>query len=518
MRRLIFVVFMFAVIIAGCTTGETHRRLSEVDSLMRIGMLDSAYKSLMRIDCSSVNEDDKAYFDLLSTMAAYRLYKPITSDTVINRCVEFYTNSGDAMKLCEAYFYQGMIKQLLGKTGEAIVSLKQAEKVAERVNDMELDHKIYSGLMTVNYTTANYDIALRYARKELECSEKSRNKEWIAYAYNHISCVYEKTGQHDSAVYYIKKVVPYIKSVPKEVQAYHLSNIGLYYLHSGDTVKAKKFLADSYRAKPLPDTSNLLARILFAEGKPEEAMSLWSEVLGKCDLQGRIKIKETMAELLYAAGRYKESGGISAEVKMMKDSLAEMQQTNKVQELQLEYDHQVAAESKNRTIMYLQIALAVLVVIILAVVVYYRLNFNRRSYSTQLLISEYKRKIAELEASGRSKAEEVEELKRQMADAEAKKTDVLVCGRILYDSILRGETTVKWNKASFISFLEYYKVVNPDIFATFDKDYTNLSPANMFFLVLQEMNYDNEAICRILGFSTGAMRAARFRIKNKMKK
>ncbi len=494
-----------------------HYRLVQVDSLLLSGRLVAADSSLQRIDTAALDEAGKAYFGLLRTAANYRLYREIRSDSLIKSCVSFYEGTTDHGKLGEAYFYQGMILYSLGRTSEAIVCLKQAEEQASSSRDVALGHKVYNGLVTLNYATDNQDLALKYAKKELECSRQSRNKDWIAYACNHLSCVYEKKGQHDSALFYIKKVIPYIKYVSKESQAYHLSNIGLYYLHRGDTLKAKDFLRRSYEANPLPDTSNMLARLLFAEGRQSEAIGLLVDVLGKCDLEGQVKVKETMAELLYSVGRYKESGLASAEAAVLKDSLEVTRQRSKVQALQLEYDRKVAEEEKDDIIIYtISIFVAALAAIFCAVL-YYRRNANRAGYSIRLLSDEYKRKIAELEASGRDRTAEIEELRRQLADTATRNTDDLACGRVLYESIKAGGTVAKWTKADFECFIEYYKLVNPDVFEIFANRYDGLSHVNMFFLILQDMGCGNDEIRRILGFSQGAMRAARFRIKAKMK-
>lgn len=517
MRSLVYLLFLFVAVLSGCKGGLGHGRLVQVDTLLRSGRLVAADSSLQRIDTAALDGADRAYFGLLRTATDYRLYREIRSDSLIKSSVGFYRESGDHGKLGESYFYQGMILYSLGKVDDAIVCLKQAEEQASMSRDVALEHKVYNGLVTVNYATDNHDLALKYAKKELECSRRSRNKDWMAYAYNHLSCVYDKKGLHDSALFYISKVIPYIRYVSKWSQAYHLSNIGLYYLHRGDTLKAKDFLRRSYDATPLPDTSNMLARLLFAEGRQQEAMRLLHDVLGKCDLEGQVKVREAMAELLYSVGRYKESGLAATEAATLKDSLEATRQRSKVQALQLEYDRKVAEEGKDDIIICTTAIFVTVLAAIFCAVLYYRRNANRAGYSIRLLSDKYKRKIAELEASGRDRTAEIEELKRQLADATTQKTDDLACGRVLYESIKAGETVAKWTKADFECFIGYYKLVNPGVFDMFERCYDGLSHVNMFFLILQDMGCGNDEIRRILGFSQGAMRAARFRIKAKMK-
>lgn len=517
MRKLLNLIII--ILLTACSSHETARQqLSAVDSLVQEGLLDSAQTMLTKINSNLLNDkEDRAYFDLLSTIVGYRLYEPVTTDSVIDSCVDFYRQFGDNRKLCEAFYYQGMIKHLLGKTNEAIVCLKQAEQKARESDDMQLKHKICYGLLILNYSTANYDLALDYARRELFYSEQSGNKDWIAHAYNHLSCAYAKIGENDSAIYYIKKVLPYIPFVPVETQSYHLSNIGLYYLQVADTVKAKGYLVQSYKAKPIPETSNLLASIFIAEGKPDSAYAVWNTALEQCGLEGRLKIRESMAGQLYKIGHYKEADLAMTEIKSIKDSLANLQQTNKVQRLQLDYDHNIALEKMERTIRYCLIGLVALVFVVIAAIMYYRHRAKKQGYSMKLLIDDYKQRISQLEASGKSMSQEMDELRQKLSDAEERKIDELVAGRLLYESIQRGETTGRWNKADFSNFIAYYRVVNPAIFDYFSSRFSNLSAGNMFLLILQDIGYDNDNIRRILHFSPSALRVARFRIKNKMK-
>ena len=517
MRKLLNLIII--ILLTACSSHETTRRqLLTVDSLLQEGFLDSAQTMLAKINSGSFsNTDDRVYFDLLGTIVEYRLYKPVTTDSVIDRCVDYYVKVGDNKKLCEAFYYQGMIKYLLGKTDEAIVCLKQAEQKVRESDDMSLKHKICYGLLSVNYSTANYNLALDYARRELFYSEQSGNKEWIAHAYNHLSCVYAKIGKKDSAIYYIKKVLPYIPFVAVETQSYHLSNIGLYYLQIADTAKAKEYLIQSYRAKPIPETSNLLAGIFIAENKSDSAYCVWNAALGQCGLEGRLKIKESMAENLYKIGHYKEADCAMAEMKSIKDSLAVLRQTNEVQRLQLDYDHNIALEKLERIIFYCLTGLAVFLVVAAFAITYYRRRIKRQSYSMELLVNDYKQRISQLEASGKSMSQEMTELKQKLSDVEARKIDELVAGKLLYESIQRGETTARWNKTDFSNFIAYYHVVNPAIFEYFSSRYDNLSAGNMFLLILQDMGYDNDNIRRILHFSPSALRVARFRIKNKLK-
>ena len=311
--------------------------------------------------------------------------------------------------------------------------------------------------------------------------------------------------------------MPFISQIPKDVQVYHLSNIGLYYLHNGDTIRAKEYLQKAYRVNPLPDPCNLLARIYYLEGNRTEAFRLWNKALKGCDLENRIQLKETMQDLLYQSGRYKEAGEIAVEVKMLKDSLEYQRRTVRIQELQLDYDHQQDIANTRNTVIRLVVGFAIVVVVACVIFFFYRRNIKEKADNRQRLIDTYHRRIAELESSGRTLSKEMDVLKQQLDDAEQRKTDTMICGHILYESILNGDTTVSWTKNDFECFLEYYKVMNKELFVQLDTIYANLSVVNKFLLVLQDMQFSSDQIKHALCLSSEGLRSARFRIRSKKK-
>lgn len=519
MVKLLQIVIWAVVILSSCNNERNHEQLSSVATLLQKDRVDAACQTLKAINPHTLNKKERTYFNLLYTQTQYRAYRPIESDSLISTCVDYYLHQDyDKAKLCEAYFYKGMVLLTLNRPEQAIVNLKEAEKLADGLSSEDLKHKIYNGLVTVNYTTANYELGLKYAKQELACSQKSANKQWIAHAYNHLSCFYEKAGQRDSAFYYIKKVIPFISQIPKDAQVYHLSNIGLYYLHNNDTIRAKKYLQRACKIGILPDPYNLLARIYYLEGNQKEAFRLWNQALRGCGLESSIQLKETMQELLYQSGKYKAAGAIAAEVKTLKDSLERQQRTVRIQELQLDYDHQKDIADTRNMIIGLVIGFAIVVIALCAIFIVYRRNSKREDYSRQLLIDKYHQRITELEMSGRTLSKEMDELKQQLDDAEQRKTDTMICGHALYESVVSGNTTVSWTKNDFECFLEYYKVVNKQLFTDFDTDYNNLSVGNKFLLVLQDMQFSSDQIKHTLGLSSEGLRSARFRIRSKKKK
>lgn len=516
MFKILRIAMLAVIIFSACQNGKNYSRLESAAALLESDKVDSAYLVLKSIRHNQLTEKEQNFFNLLYTQTTYRLFIPIQSDSLINSCADFYQHRDkDTDKLCEALFYKGMIQFSLNQSEQAVISLKEAEELVEKTSSESLKHKIYNGLVTVNYATANYYLAYKYAQKELLCSQATNNKQWIAFAYNHLACAYEKIGMHDSAYHYIKEVIPLIYELPDNTKAYNLSNIGLYYLSTGDTTRAKNYLTKAYKISPMPNPSCILARLYYMEGNSKTAFMLLNKALAKSDLENSILLKETMQEMLYKSGKYKEAGNMATDIKAMKDSLELQRHTARIQELQLNYDSRQAANNSRDFIVRTIIAFCIGIIIAATCFWFYRRNRKKEDYSQQLLIKNYHRRIAELEALGQSMSKEMDELKQNLNNAKQRKASTIACGHALYENITKGANTVSWTKNDFDCFLEYYKAINPDLFITFEKEYTNLSSGNKFLLVLQDMQLDNEQIKHILGFSSGALRSARFRIRSK---
>lgn len=346
-NTIYIILLQISLITTGCSQRGVDRQLAHVDYLVVMNRLDSAFSALHMVDKYRMNREDEALYNLLYTQIAYRTYKSITSDSLINNSVAFYKESNNKKRLCEAYLYKGEIENLPGRHVSAIVYMKKAETEADRLADNEILHKVYNGLVNVNYATANYPLALEYAYKELKCSKQDGNQVWMAYSYNHLSCVYDKLGSKDSVYRYIELVMPYVNTVPKESKAYHLTNIGQYYLHYQDTLKGVKYLTMAYQTCPITETANLLAQIAYTHKQKGKARRLWDEALKNSDMEGRIKIKQTMANIFYNECDYKAYSILSTQLNKLKDSLEQERRTMKIQELQLKYDHEEYDKNKN---------------------------------------------------------------------------------------------------------------------------------------------------------------------------
>ena len=123
---------LLVMLVTGC--GGAYRydsRLAAADSLMH-DLPDSALAIVEAVDPASLaREGDRAYHDLLLTQARYRCYITATSDSDINRALNYYRrHDGEREKLTRAYIYKGAVMEELGHPDSAMLYYKHAEATA----------------------------------------------------------------------------------------------------------------------------------------------------------------------------------------------------------------------------------------------------------------------------------------------------------------------------------------------------------------------------------------------------
>ena len=150
--------------VTGC--GGMHRydaRLAAADSLMH-DVPDSALALIQAVNPASLTREcDRAYHDLLLTQARYRCYITATSDSDINRALDYYRrHDGEREKLTRAYIYKGAVMEELGLPDSAMLYYKHAEATA--------DEKDYANLGQIN--TRIGSLYRRFYADEEICFEK----------------------------------------------------------------------------------------------------------------------------------------------------------------------------------------------------------------------------------------------------------------------------------------------------------------------------------------------------------
>lgn len=100
---------------------------------------DSSYRILNAIPFpDKLSVEEQACYALLMTQAMYRCGHKISSDSLINIAVQYYSSQGNADDKASALLYKGYILEDLGQDNEALYAYKQAEEAVKTVKDLRI--------------------------------------------------------------------------------------------------------------------------------------------------------------------------------------------------------------------------------------------------------------------------------------------------------------------------------------------------------------------------------------------
>lgn len=193
---------LFLFLLACNRAGEHEALFRQVESVMN-KRPDSALVLLESIqNPERLPERDWAYWALLTTQAKDKLYIRHTSDSVINRVVDYFDGFSFFRYRHEkalAYFYKGRVHEDLSDRKEAFAAYKKASGYVWGTGDDKLTYLIesYLGDIYVHQNANNF--ALKHferAHKAAICSKDSAN---IAYTFIYLARAHGKQEEWEQA-------------------------------------------------------------------------------------------------------------------------------------------------------------------------------------------------------------------------------------------------------------------------------------------------------------------------------
>ncbi len=243
MARQVIILFLtvLVAVVAGC--GGAHRydgRLVQADSLMQANP-DSALALVEAVNADSlVDEGDRAYRDLLLTQARYKCYVTATSDSDINRALNYYRQHDDEReKLTRAYIYKGAVMQELNHPDSAMYYYKTAEATADTSDYFN------RGYANLQMATLYRDLLFQdtaefiHLKQAIYCFENINDTNYLISCYGHLGGAFG-IKQPDSTEYYLVRAIELAVSRKSTKQYTYKSTLaGLYYYHYQDYSRAK---------------------------------------------------------------------------------------------------------------------------------------------------------------------------------------------------------------------------------------------------------------------------------------
>lgn len=189
----------FILLFALSCQSEVQRRLDCAESLLQ-QQPDSALYILQSIENSQLQTTRKeARYALLMSAALDKNYIDITSDSLINKAVEFYSRHGDARHKMLAYYYQGIILKNGEQYSSAVIAFEKAEKEAMSVNDVYQLGLIYRNMATLYGVFLNTHEAILCHKKAISCFNEAHAPLYQTYAELALAIDYINNGEYDRA-------------------------------------------------------------------------------------------------------------------------------------------------------------------------------------------------------------------------------------------------------------------------------------------------------------------------------
>ena len=251
MKHLLTVILSILALVAAVTgCGGAHRydaRLVRTDSLMRPDP-DSALAIVQAVVRDSLTSDgDRAYRDLLLTQARYRCYVPATSDSDINRALNYYrAHSGEREKLTRALIYKGAVMEELGHPDSAMLYYKQAEATAAADDYHNLGYTKYR-ISTLYQDQLTIDSsAIIYLKEAISCFEQENDTNYLISCYGNLGAVCG-VKYPDSTEQYLTHAIELAQKYKPEKQYTYKSKLaGFYFYRYQDYRQAKDIAMDVY--------------------------------------------------------------------------------------------------------------------------------------------------------------------------------------------------------------------------------------------------------------------------------
>jgi len=536
-------LFAILLILTACHDMRVSDKLDQVDSLIVKEQYDSACAVLNDLNETAMTEENQAHYGLLLTQLGFITDQPLPSDSLLDLALSYYKKVGNNEKLADCYYYKSFMSRKEGNYPQAILQGKEAERLAIYSDNIRLQFKIAENLAYLNGLCENNNLQLQYAKKALDLAKIVQNNNWIVYSYNKISFAFANLDQYDSAFYYIEKSIPYFKFVYDSDKREYLANIGLLY-KDVDTEKAKVNFERALAYGEHPGIYENLADIYFAEGEMDEAYSLWKKALMTSGRYDKSYIIHSLLSYDLERGRLDETSKYVDEIISIKDSIITVLRNDTIKDLQLRFDHEIAMHEADKKLMSAQRLLMglMLVMVLMALYIFirkkkeearerdhqmqlfaYTTEINQlKAYKNDALVQIrelesnkdlYHQKINQLEEDARNAEDAIQRLNKDIKKLLQDEAPKLKKGKMLYDHIIEGKTSVSWSSKEESLFNNYYAAINYQSYNRLRKvkRAAKLSPHNMFYLILKEMGKSDEEIRSIMAISQEGLRTLRSR-------
>lgn len=472
MKREKNILFILTILLLlACTacyrsTRHVTEHLSQAEGLIWAAP-DSALHILESISTSRhLTGKEQADYALLLSLAQYRCYIPVSSDSLINLAIEYYKDKNDADKKGAAFYVKGCILEEYTKDiPNALLAYKEAEMCIPDMNEKRYVARIYSSLGYINKKSFHFDPAKEYYQKALQANIDG--KDTVAYASNllNLSTLYYTLHQADSANRCINTLIDIADSLNDlDLQVKIYNNIANRKIFEKNYAEAEKYLIHAIRLSSphFPDKLSLgLANLYAYTGQKEKADSLFTHLLSCPDLLVR---SNSYLDLLnyFLTSHPKERSYLNHYIALT-DFIYKENRAEEVGKIQQKYDNEVLART-NDQLYFKWILTSVVGSLICIIAVTFLQKKWRKANALQKQIEELEEKKKVLTSS----SQENERYVIQISELESQINDLKNEKRRLKYFINKTKESKEDKEDDYSSIFKTYLSITKD--KTYDKE------------------------------------------------
>ena len=472
MKREKNILFILTILLLlACTACDRSARhvtehLSQAEELIWTAP-DSALHLLESISASRhLTGKEQADYALLLSLAQYRCYIPVSSDSLINLAIEYYKDKNDADKKGAAFYVKGCILEEYCKDiPNALLAYKEAETCIPDMDDKQYVARIYSSLGYVNKKSFHFEPAKEYYQKALQANIDG--KDTVAYASNllNLSTLYYTLHQADSTNWCINTLINIADSLNDlDLQVKIYNNIANRKIFEKNYAEAEKYLIHAIRLSSphFPDKLSLgLANLYAYTGQKEKADSLFTHLLSCPDLL--VRSNSYLDLLNYFLASHPQEHSYLNHYIALTDSIYKENRAEEVGKIQQKYDNEVLART-NDQLYFRWILTSVVGSLICIIAVTFLQKKWRKANALQKQIEELEEKKKVLTSS----SQENERYVIQISELESQINDLKNEKRRLKYFINKTKESKEDKEDDYSSIFKTYLSITKD--KTYDKE------------------------------------------------
>ena len=472
MKREKNILFILTILLLlACTACDRSARhvtehLSQAEELIWAAP-DSALHILESISTSRhLTGKEQADYALLLSLAQYRCYIPVSSDSLINLAIEYYKDKNDADKKGAAFYVKGCILEEYTKDiPNALLAYKEAEMCIPDMNEKRYVARIYSSLGYINKKSFHFDPAKEYYQKAVQANIDG--KDTVAYASNllNLSTLYYTLHQADSANRCINTLIDIADSLNDlDLQVKIYNNIANRKIFEENYAEAEKYLIHAIRLSSphFPDKLSLgLANLYAYTGQKEKADSLFTHLLSCPDLL--VRSNSYLDLLNYFLASHPQEHSYLNHYIALTDSIYKENRAEEVGKIQQKYDNEVLART-NDQLYFKWILTSVVGSLICIIAVTFLQKKWRKANALQKQIEELEEKKKVLTSS----SQENERYVIQISELESQINDLKNEKRRLKYFIKKTKKSKENKEDDYSSIFKTYLSITKD--KTYDKE------------------------------------------------